>query len=151
MLLFFFLGFPRCFHITRRFPSVISVAPPSGFSPLPWIDERAEPERKGGSWQVTEGILGAGGSRSVCGLCSVLHLYLTPSVFTKPVAEGHTLLERKTGFLPRQLSGALLGRRKTELEKREEGQGKNTLQRVRSEPGQKMFLPSFYIRHGISR
>lgn len=63
----------------------------------------------------------------------------TPSLLTKPVVEGHTLFKQKTGFLPRQLSGAVLGRIKTELEKREEGQGKNTSQRVRNEPGQKMF------------
>lgn len=72
-------------------------------------------------------------------LCSHLHLGSPPSVLTKPVVEGYTLLKRKPGFLPRELSGAVLGRRKTELEKREEGQGKNISRRIRSESGQKMF------------
>lgn len=52
------------------------------------------------------------------------------------------LFKRKPGFLPRELSGAVLGRRKTELEKREEGQGGNKSQRIRSELGQKNVLPA---------
>lgn len=66
--------------------------------------------------EVTEGhSLGLG----VC-VDYVLSIYASPpSVLTKPIAGGHTVVKRETGFLFRELSWAVPKRRKTE--KRQEG------------------------------
>lgn len=51
------------------------------------------------------------------GVCVGYVLSSSPSVLTKPIAGGHTVVKRKTGYLLRELSWIVPKRRKTEREK----------------------------------
>ena len=58
-----------------------------------------------------------------------------PLVLTKPLAEGHRLLQRKTSA-----QGVIRGsarKKKNRVREREEGWGKNKSQGIKNEPGQK--------------
>ena len=137
MLLFFLSWFfPWCPRITGRFPSAISVALPSDLSPLHWTDEKAKPERKGGSGQrLLKSTLWSWEEWECMGYAFSPIYASPPLVLTKPLAEGHRLLQRKTSA-----QGVIRGsarKKKNRVREREEGWGKNKSQGIKNEPGQK--------------